>query len=130
MEAWQGFKKGNWCESIDVRDFIQKNYTPYLGDDKFLAKPTAKPKKLLAIYEDLLKKERENNGVLSVDTEKVSSLLSYKPGYVDRENEIIFGIQTEHPLERGVNPFGGMRMARGACEAYGYKLSQKIEDNF
>ncbi len=130
MEAWKDFKKGNWCESIDVRDFIQTNYRPYEGDDAFLAAATGRTKTLLAIYEDLLARERENNGVLSVDTEKVSSLLSYKPGYVDRENEIIFGLQTEHPLERGVNPFGGIRMARAACEAYGYKLSQKIEDNF
>lgn len=130
MEAWKDFKKGNWCESIDVRDFIQKNYAPYSGDSGFLKKATAKTKKLLAIYEDLLKRERENGGVLGVDTEKVSSLLSYAPGYVDRENEIIFGLQTEQPLVRGVNPFGGIRMARGACEAYGYKLSQKIEDNF
>ena len=76
MEAWKDFKKGNWSESIDVRDFIQKNYTPYLGNGDFLAKPTAKTQKLLADYEDLLKREREAGGVLGVDTEKVSSLLS------------------------------------------------------
>ena len=130
MEQWKGFAPGNWCENIDVRDFIQKNYTPYTGDDSFLAKATKRTEDLLAVHEDLMRKERENNGVLGVDTEKVSSLLSYAPGYVDRKNELIFGLQTEHPLERGVNPFGGMRMARAACEAYGYKLSRKIEDNF
>lgn len=130
MEEWKGFTRGAWCDGIDVRDFIQKNYTPYEGDGAFLAQPTERTRKLLAIHEDLMEKERANGGVLSVDTDKVSSLLSYAPGYVDKENELIFGLQTEHPLERGVNPFGGIRMARGACEAYGYKLSQKIEDNF
>ncbi|MDE6398812.1 MAG: formate acetyltransferase, partial [Clostridiales bacterium] len=130
MEQWKGFTRGDWCERIDVRDFIQKNYTPYEGDGAFLAQATARTKKLLAVTDGLMEKERQNGGVLSVDTEKVSSLLSYAPGYVDKKNELIFGLQTERPLERGVNPFGGMRMARGACEAYGYKLSQKIEDNF
>lgn len=130
MEQWKGFVKGDWCDTIDVRDFIQTNYTPYEGDGAFLSKPTEKTQKLLAIHEDLMAKERQNGGVLSVDTEKVSSLLSYAPGYVDKKNELIYGLQTERPLERGVNPFGGIRMARSACEAYGYKLSQKIEDNF
>lgn len=130
MEAWKGFKQGDWCENINVRDFIQKNYKPYTGGGEFLAEATPRTKKLLGIYEDLLGKERENGGVLSIDTEKVSSLLSYAPGYVDKENELIFGLQTEKPLERGVNPFGGIRMARSACESYGYKLSKKIEANF
>lgn len=130
MKAWRNFKQGVWQDTVDVRDFIQTNYTPYTGDGAFLEKPTARTEKLLVKYEDCLRREREKGGVLDVDTEHVSSLLSYDPGYLDREHEIIFGLQTDAPLKRGVNPFGGMRMARQACEAYGYKLSDKIEENF
>lgn len=130
MNQWRVFKKGAWQEVVDVRDFIQNNYEPYLGGDEFLTAPTKRTMILLQKYEDLLEKERENGGVLDIDVEKVSSLLSYKAGYLDKENEIIYGIQTEAPLKRGVNPFGGIRMARSACEAYGYSLSKNIEENF
>ena len=130
MQQWNGFVPGVWQNEINVRDFIQRNYTPYEGDDSFLAGPTARTKGLMEKFNALLREERAKGGVLDVDTENVSSLLSYGPGYLDKENELIVGLQTGAPLCRGVNPFGGIRMARQACEAYGYKLSDKIETEF
>lgn len=127
---WNGFKKGVWQDEINVRDFIQKNYTEYLGDSSFLAGATKRTSKLMEKLNGLFKEEQKKGGVLDVDTETVSSLCSYAPGYLDKDNELIVGLQTDAPLKRGVNPFGGMRMARQACEAYGYKLSEKIEDEF
>ena len=127
---WNGFKKGVWQDEINVRDFIQKNYTEYLGDSSFLAGATERTSKLMEKLNGLFKEEQKKGGVLDVDTETVSSLCSYAPGYLDKDNELIVGLQTDAPLKRGVNPFGGMRMARQACEAYGYKLSEKIEDEF
>ena len=129
FEQWNGFNGGAWTENINVRDFIDKNYTPYLGDGSFLAKPTERTKKALAELERLKKMEQERGGVLSVDTTTVSSLCNYKPGYLIKD-DLIVGMQTDEPLKRGVNPFGGIRMARSACEAYGYKLSDKIEEYF
>ncbi len=130
MEQWNNFVPGAWQEKIDVRDFIQKNYKPYTGDDKFLAGPTERTKRLMAKLEALMAAEREKGGVLKVDTETVMSLLAFAPGYLSKEDELIVGLQTDEPLKRGVNPFGGIRMARSACEAYGYKLSDKIEEEF
>lgn len=130
VEQWAGFAQGNWQSKIDVRDFIQRNYTPYEGDGAFLAGPTRRTGSLMEKLGALMKEEQQKGGVLDVDTENVSSLLSYAPGYLDRENELIVGLQTCAPLTRGVNPFGGIRMARAACEAYGYKLSNKIEEEF
>lgn len=130
MQAWRNFKTGAWETRPDVRDFIQLNYAPYTGDGKFLAQPTARTKGLTEKYEVLLAAEREKGGVLDIDTQHVSSLLTYAPGYLDRENELIFGLQTDAPLKRGVNPFGGIRMAKQACEAYGYSLSEEVEENF
>ncbi len=127
---WNGFVAGNWQNQIDVRDFIQKNYKSYEGDDSFLASATDRTQKLMKKLEGLFALERQFGGVLDVDTATVSSLTSYSPGYIDKENEIIFGMQTNRPLKRGVNPFGGMRMVRQACEAYGYKLSPQIEEEF
>ena len=124
------FVKGHYNEEIDVRDFIQRNYTPYGGDGAFLCGPTERTKKLMEKVNALLKAETDKGGVLDVDTERVSSLLTYPAGYIDRENEIIVGLQTDAPLKRGVNPFGGIRMARQACEAYGYKLSDLVETEF
>ena len=129
-ERWTGFHEGNWVKEIDVRDFIQKNYTPYEGDSSFLAQATPRTKELYDKLTELFRQEREKGGVLDVDTTTVSSLTHYKPGYLDKEKEIIVGLQTDAPLKRGVNPFGGIRMARQACEAYGYKLSDKIEQEF
>jgi len=128
--AWRDFLPGNWNENIDVRDFIQKNYAPYEGDGAFLAPATERTKKLFEKLSALFQLERQFDGVLGIDTSTVSSLTHYEPGYLDRNNEIIVGLQTSRPLVRGVNPFGGIRMARQACEAYGYKLSERIEDEF
>ena len=130
VTQWEGFKPGNWQETIDVRDFIQRNYTPYTGDGSFLKPATERTKGLLHKLENLLALEQEFGGVLDIDTQTVTSLLNYKPGYLDKEKEIIVGLQTDRPLKRGVNPFGGLRMTREACRAYVYELSQKVEDEF
>ena len=127
---WSGFKPGAWQNEINVRDFIQQNYTPYEGDDSFLAGATARTKDLMKKVESLFALERQLGGVVDIDTNTVTSLTAYAPGYVDQENELIVGLQTNRPLKRGVNPFGGIRMARAACEAYGYKLGNDIEEGF
>ncbi len=128
--AWTGFKKGTWTEEINVRDFIQLNYTPYEGDEAFLAPATGRTKKLMGKLNDLFELEQRFGGVLDIDTQTVSSLTSYQPGYLDKENELIVGLQTDRPLRRGVNPFGGINMTRKACKAYGYTLSQSVESDF
>lgn len=130
MEEWNGFNRGEWCDKIDVQDFIERNYKFYDGDESFLASPTERTDKLMSQVRELLKTEQERNGVLDVDTEKVSSILSYKPGYIDKELELIVGLQTEAPLRRGLNPFGGIRMCERACENYGYKMSDKVSEEF
>ena len=127
---WTGFQQGAWQNEINVRDFIQTNYKEYTGDDSFLAGATKRTDALMAKLQDLFAKERKNGGVLDVDTDTVSSLTSYAPGYIDKDNELIVGMQTDSPLKRGVNPFGGIRMARQACAAYGYQLSDKVEQEF
>ena len=127
---WNGFISGDWQNEINVRDFIQTNYTEYVGDDSFLAGATERTSTLMKKVEALFALERQFGGVLDIDTATVSSLTSYSPGYIDKENEIIVGMQTNRPLKRGVSPFGGIRMARNACEAYGYKLSPKVEEEF
>ena len=129
-ENWKGFKSGVWQDEINVRDFIQTNYKEYHGDGEFLATATERTKNLMDKVQALFKKERERGGVLDIDTETVSTLTAFAPGYIDRDNEIIVGTQTDAPLKRGVNPFGGIRMARQACAAYGYKLGDKIEQEF
>ncbi len=129
-ENWNGFTEGVWQNEINVRDFIQKNYREYKGDDSFLAGATERTREMMKKVESLFKLERQFGGVLDIDTTTVSSLTSYSPGYVDKENELIVGLQTNRPLKRGVNPFGGMRMAKQACEAYGYQLSEKIQEEF
>ena len=127
---WEGFQTGKWQEEINVRDFIQRNYAPYEGNEEFLKPATGRTEELLHKSENLLVLEREFGGVLDIDTHTVTSLLNYKPGYLDKDKEIIVGLQTDRPLKRGVNPFGGLRMTREACKAYGYELSQKVEDEF
>ncbi|MBR0348635.1 MAG: formate C-acetyltransferase [Clostridia bacterium] len=129
-ENWNGFNGGLWQDEINVRDFIQTNYKEYCGDDSFLSGATERTDSLMAKVQELFRQERAKGGVLDIDTETVSSLTSYAPGYIDKENEIIVGMQTDSPLKRGVNPFGGIRMARQACAAYGYKLSDKVEQEF
>ena len=127
---WSGFKAGEWQNEINVRNFIQLNYKEYSGDADFLAEATPRTKELMKKLEALFFIERQYGGVLDIDTATVSSLTSYSPGYLDEKNEFIVGLQTNRPLKRGVNPFGGMRMVRQACEAYGYKLSRKVEEEF
>ncbi len=127
---WNGFNSGVWQDEINVRNFIQTNYKEYCGNDEFLAKATERTEGLNKKLQSLFALERQFGGVLDIDTATVSSLTSYSPGYIDKENEIIVGIQTNRPLKRGVNPFGGMRMVRQACEAYGYKLGRKVEEEF
>ena len=129
-EKWNGFKSGVWQDEINVRDFIQQNYTEYKGDSSFLTGATERTSALMKKLEALMTVERQFDGVLDIDTETVSSLTAYEAGYLDKENEIIVGLQTNRPLRRGLNPFGGMRMVRQACAAYGYKVSPKIEDEF
>ena len=127
---WNGFIDGVWKDEINVRDFIQKNYKEYKGDDSFLAGATERTQKLMNKLNSLFALEAQFGGVIGVDTMTVSSLTSYGAGYLDKDNELIVGLQTSRPLVRGVNPFGGIRMARQACDAYGYKLSSKIEEEF
>lgn len=130
FEQWNGFVAGQWQAEINVRDFIQMNYKAYYGDSSFLCGATERTKELMGKLTELQKLEHEKNGVLDIDVSTVSSLCNYAPGYLDKEKELIVGLQTDAPLKRGVNPFGGIRMARDACEAYGYKLSDKIEEYF
>jgi len=127
---WKDFIKGQWNDSIDVRDFIQLNRTPYTGNENFLAQTTNRTSALMEHFNHLKKEEVDRGGVLDIDTNHVSSLLSYEKGLIKGHKEIIMGLQTDAPLKRGVNPFGGIRMARQACEAYGYKLSQEVEEHF
>ncbi|MBZ4663406.1 MAG: pfl [Caloramator sp.] len=129
FNEWQGFVEGRWTEEIDVRDFIQKNYTPYEGDASFLVPTSEKTAKLWEEAKKLIIEEIKK-GVIDVDTETVSEVNAYKPGYLDKENEVIVGFQTDAPLKRIVNPWGGIRMAVQAAEAYGYKVNQEIVDIF
>ncbi|MBE6767775.1 MAG: formate C-acetyltransferase [Ruminococcaceae bacterium] len=129
-ENWNGFTTGVWQNEINVRDFIQTNYHAYEGDADFLSGATPRTAALMDKVQELFRLEREKGGVLDVDVNTVSSLVNYAPGYIDKENELIVGMQTDAPLKRGVNPFGGIRMARQACAAYGYRLSDKVEDEF
>ncbi len=130
FKQWEGFVGGDWQTHINVRDFINKNYTAYTGDDSFLAKATDRTKAVMAKLEEYKAEELANGGVRNIDTTTVSSLCNYAAGYIYKEKELIVGLQTDEPLKRGVNPFGGIRMARSACRAYGYQLSDKIEEYF
>ena len=129
-EEWNDFKTGSWTKSVDVRNFIQTNYTPYEGDDSFLAGATEATTKLWAEVSELFKKERENGGVLDVDTETISGINEYNPGYIDQAFEKIVGVQTDAPLKRAVMPYGGIRMAENAAKAYGYEVSPRISEIF
>ncbi len=127
---WNGFTGGNWEKFVDVRDFIQKNYTPYEGDDSFLCGPTQNTKDLWAQVMDLTKKEREAGGVLDMDTKVVSTLTSHGAGYLDKDKETIVGFQTDKPFKRGMNVYGGLRMAMKACEDNGYTVDPEVVDFF
>lgn len=130
MKCWEGFKSGNWEKEIDVRNFILENYSPYDGDHSFLQGATKRTKELLAKYEELQRQEQEKGGVLDIDTTTASSLLNYQAGYLDKDKELIVGLQTDAPLKRAIHPFGGIRMTRDACKAYGYELSEEVENEF
>ncbi len=129
-KQWEGFKKNRWDKEINVQDFIKMNYTPYEGDGSFLKGATDRTKRINEKVKALLLEESKNGGVLDIDTDHISSLLSYKAGYIDKDDEIIVGLQTDAPLKRGINPFGGMRMARTSVQAYGRELSPEIEKAF
>ena len=130
MNYYRDFKAGNWQESIDVRDFIQTNYTPYTGDGSFLEKPTERTKTLLKDLQDLLKLEDENNGVVECETDVVSQIAAYDAAYVDKDNELIVGLQTDKPLKRAFHPFGGINVAVKAAEAYGYNINPELVEIF
>ncbi len=129
-EGWNGFVPGKWQKEVEVRDFIQKNYTPYEGDDTFLAEPTQNTKDLWQMVLDLSKKEREAGGVLDMDTKVVSTLTSHGAGYLDKSKETIVGFQTDAPFKRGMNVYGGIRMAMKACEDNGYKVDPEVVEFF
>ena len=124
------FIGGKWQQEINVRDFIQKNYTPYEGDSSFLAEATDATKKLWQECCDLLKQERDNGGVLDMDTKIVSTITSHGAGYIDKNLETIVGLQTDAPLKRSMQPFGGIRMAEGACKSYGYEVDPEVSEIF
>ncbi|MFI3329817.1 MAG: formate C-acetyltransferase [bacterium] len=127
MKEWQDFVPGKWCDEINVRDFIQKNYTPYLGNDKFLKKPTKATEKLWEIVSELNIKEKEAGGVLDADTKVVSSLTSHKAGYLNKRLEKIVGFQTDKPFKRSLQPYGGIKMSETALKSYGFEIDPTIK---
>ena len=129
-EQWQGFKGSKWQDEVDVRDFIQNNYKPYDGDESFLEGPTESTNTLWGKLQKLQKEERAKGGVLDMETEVVSSLTAYGPGYLDKDLEKVVGLQTDKPLKRAFMPYGGIRMSEEACETYGYKPSEKLHEIF
>lgn len=129
-EQWQGFKGSKWQDEVDVRDFIQNNYKPYDGDESFLESPTESTNTLWGKLQKLQKEERAKGGVLDMETEVVSSLTAYGPGYLDKDLEKVVGLQTDKPLKRAFMPYGGIRMSEEACETYGYKPSEKLHEIF
>ena len=129
FQQWEGFKEGNWQESIDVRNFIQKNYKAYEGDDSFLAPITSKTEKIWGESRDLIIEEIQK-GIIDVATDRVSGIDNFEAGYIDKESETIVGLQTDAPLKRIVNPFGGMRMVQTSLESYGYELDSSINEHF
>ena len=129
-EQWQGFKGSKWQDEVDVRDFIQNNYKLYNGDESFLEGPTESTNTLWEKLQKLQKEERAKGGVLDMETEVVSSLTAYGPGYLDKDLEKVVGLQTDKPLKRAFMPYGGIRMSEEACETYGYKPSEKLHEIF
>ena len=127
---YKSFNKGKWNSTIDVRDFIQKNYTPYDGDDSFLTEPTKKTLVLWAKVKELMEQERAKGGVLDIDTHTISTIASHKPGYIDKPNEEIVGLQTDEPLKRAIMPFGGIRMVKTSLKAYDREMDPAVENVF
>ena len=130
LNEWNGFNDGVWTKEINVRNFIQKNYTLYEGDDSFLADVSQKTKKVWNKCEELLAEELKKGGVLDVETDIISGITNFAPGYIDKENEVIVGLQIDAPLKRIVNLYGGKRMAHQSLEQYGYKLNEEIDRHF
>lgn len=130
VKEWNGFQTGKWCEEIDVRDFIQCNYTPYKGDDSFLAEVSEATDRLWKEALALCQKEQEKGGVLDADTAVVSTLTSHQAGYLDQKLEKIVGFQTDAPLKRALQPFGGIKMSESALKAYGYEIDKEIKEIF
>lgn len=129
-EAWNEFKSGKWTEEVDVRDFIQLNWTAYFGDDSFLTPATESTKKLQEIVQEVLRAERENGGVLDIDTETPSTIVSHGPGYIEKNLEKVVGLQTDSPRRRSIMPLGGIRMVEDSCKAYGYEMDPKVKEIF
>ncbi|MFF2909868.1 formate C-acetyltransferase [Paenibacillus sp. NPDC057934] len=128
--GWHGFTKGKWSRKVNVNDFIEKNITPYLGKEDFLAGATENTKELWKIVSEMTKREIANGGVLDVDVNTVSTIVSHNPGYIDKDKEQIVGVQTDAPFKRSIQPFGGIKMMIDACNAYGFELPQGIVDMF
>ncbi|MDU5414425.1 MAG: pyruvate formate lyase family protein, partial [Clostridium perfringens] len=129
FKQWEGFKEGVWQNGIDVRNFIQKNYTAYEGDKSFLEGTTERTDAVLEKAQKLIIEEIEK-GIIDVATDRVSGIDNYEPGYLDKDNEVIVGFQTDAPLKRIVNPFGGMRMVESSLKEYGYELDSNIREHF
>ena len=131
QEAWEGFKGTEWRNKIDVRDFIHDNIEPYYGDDLFLTDATPRTKREVAEMERRMQIERERNGCYDIDLNHISSLYDeFGPGYLIKEDDLIVGFQTDEPLKRMINPFGGIRMAKEACAAYGYQFPEFVSELF
>jgi len=128
-KAWAGFKPGRWSETIDVRDFIQSNYTPYYGDESFLAGPTARTASLWNQANDLIQEEVRSK-TIKVDLERFSGIDNFAPGYIDRDKEVIVGLQTDEPMKRIMNPYGGFRMLKNSLNAYGLEMDPEMEERF
>src|SRR5262245_39981218 len=129
QQSWRGFNRGSWCDTIDVRDFINRNVTPYAGDEKFLAGPS---KRTLAVWAKLQPyfKDEQKKGVLAVDAKTPSTMLAHKPGYIDRENEVVVGLQTDEPFKRAIFPFGGLRMVEAGLKAAGFPADPQVHEAF
>ena len=131
FQEWEGFNSGDWTEEINVRDFIQSNYTPYEGDSAFLKEPTEKTKKLWEEVLDLYKKEKASEGgVLDIDTKTISTVASHDAGYINKELEEIVGLQTDEPLKRAIMPFGGIKIVEKSCAAYGRQIDEEVDKIF
>lgn len=131
FDAWNEFEKGDWQSEINVRDFIQRNYTPYEGNSNFLANPTEKTKKLWDEVLELYKQEKAApGGVLDIDTKTVSTVASHEAGYIDKDLEEIVGLQTDKPLKRAIMPFGGIKIVEKSCEAYGREVDPEVDQIF
>ena len=129
-KAWRGFHGDSWKEEADLSNFIVRNFTEYKGDDSFLAGPTEKTKAVWSKCEKLLEEENKNGGCLDVETNILSGITAFAPGYIDKENEVIVGLQTDAPLKRIVNMYGGTKIAIKALEAHGYKLNDEVYKHF